>query len=230
MESENHNSSPSDVNIALICLAMVLVTIVVSSFFMFTEPHKENNEPAKTVSESTYIHRTSPPTEPPTTLPVGFYPEDDNSSYIVGSNIPSGYYMLIAKDKYDHTADWVVINENNEDIYSFFQYSTIVRIEDGWDFIMTMCDAYSLDMFDGENNPFEHSGMFRVGIDVPAGTYKIIPTIDKHHAEWAVHEDIDSIDYEKINGSTYEKDVEDIEVTLEEGNILEMRFCILEEN
>ena len=227
MENENHNSSPPDVNIALICLAMVLITFIMGLFFMSTEPHKENNVPVKTVNESTYISRTELPTEPPTTLPIGFYPEDNDY-------IPAGYYIIIAKDKYDYAADWIVATEYESDedngMYSIFQYSSIVKIKDGWYFIMTMCDAYSLDTFNGENNPFEHSGMFRVGIDVPAGTYKIIPTTDKYCAEWAIHEDIDSIDYEKINRSTYDKTAEDIEVTLKDGNILELLYCKLEEN
>lgn len=229
MDNENYNSPPSDVHIALIGLAMVLVTLAVSSFFMFKEPHKESNEPVKTISEVSYV----PQTEPPATMPSGFYPEH---VYIVGDKsapeeyyIPAGYYILVAKDKYDYNADWFVVNENNN-IMSAFQYSSIVKLENDWDFNMTMCDAYSLDTFSGENNPFEHSGMFRVGIDVPAGTYKIIPETDRYYAEWTVHEDIDSINYEEINGITYEKTDEDIEVTLEEGNILELRFCILGEN
>lgn len=230
MDNENYNSPLSDAHIVLICVTMVLSAFIVNLFFIFTEPHKESNESVKVISETSY----APETEPPAILPTGFYPEH---VYRVGDKsvpaeyyMPAGYYMIIANDNYDHSACWSVVNQNSDSINLWFQYSNIVRLENGWNFNMTMCDAYSLDTFDGENNPFEHPGMFRIGIDVPAGTYRIIPTTDQHYEAWAVHENIESVDYEEINRSTYDKTDEDIEVTLKEGNILELRFCIFGEN
>ncbi len=252
MNDENYNRPPSDVHIMMIGIAMAVITGIISIAFMFTEPRKENNKPESSVTEvtenstkSTYVPYTSPPTEPPTTLPAGFYP-DNHDVYSVGADyapeeyyIPEGIYMLIAnndeKEGYvhllgtDHDVNWQELNE------FFFEYSCIVKLEKGWDYIPTYCDAYLLDTFDSygiENNPFKHGGMFRVGIDVPAGTYRVVVTDEQNYRHWAViYNDIDEAvdnDTDKENLLNNET-TESIEIKLKEGNILMLSGSILEE-
>lgn len=238
MNESDHNFHSSYTNI-IVFSAMVVVAIIMR-LAMFYEPHEENNKPVKTEYESPYITETEPPAESPTIKSAGFYPE---SVYVIGDKsapdeyyMPAGYYIIIAKDKYDYSATWDIVNEskNSDDIiYSSFQHSNIVKVADGQILNMDICDAYSLDTFDSygiENSPFEHSGMFRVGTDVPAGTYRIVPENDQHYESWAVHENIDTIDYEKIHRNPYDKTAGNIEVTVEDGNILELFYCRLEKN
>lgn len=251
MNDENYNQPPSDANILLIGIAMAVMTGIVAMTFAFTEPRKENNKPESSVAEvtestteSTYVPYTSPPTEPPTTLPAGFYP-DNQDVYCVGADyapeeyyIPEGIYMLIAnndeKEGYiyllgtDNDVNWQEINEFG------FEYSCIVKLEKGWDFMPEHCDAYSLDTFDSygiENSPFEHGGMFRVGIDVPAGTYRVVVTNEQNYRHWAlIYNDIDEAvdnDTDKENLLNNET-TESIEIELKEGNILMLSGSILE--
>lgn len=249
MNDENYNQPPSDANILLIGIAMAVMTGIVAMTFAFTEPRKENNKPESSVAEvtesitkSTYVPYTSPPTEPPTTLPAGFYP-DNQDVYCVGADyapeeyyIPEGVYMLIANSD-DSEAYFLKsgTEEENwqEEEYQNFQYSCIVKLEKGWDFMPVHCDTYSLDTFDSygiENNPFEHGGMFRVGIDVPAGTYRVVVTDEQNYRHWAViyndiDEAVDNTDKENLlNNET----TESIEIELKEGNILMLSGSILE--
>lgn len=250
MNDENYNRPPSDVHIVLIGIAMAVMTGIVAMTFALIEPKKVNNKPESSVSEvaeSTtqrkYVPYTSPPTEPPTTRPVGFYP-DNRDVYCVGAEyapeeyyMSEGVYMLIANSD-DNEAYFQTIGTDDENWQEMedcnFQYSCIVKLEKGWDFMPIYCDAYSLEYFDSsgmENNPFEHGGMFRVGIDVPAGTYRVVVTGEQNYSNRAlIYDDIDSIEYNlpaESNLLNNETD-ESIEVTLEDGNILDLYGCILE--
>lgn len=254
MNDENYNRPPSDVHIMLIGITMAVVTGIVSIAFMFTEPRKENNKPESSAAEvvesttkSTYVPYTpptEPPTEPPTTLPAGFYP-DNHNVYCVGDDyapeeyyIPEGIYMLIANSDDSEAYFYKMGSEEEnwqEEEYCSFQYSCIVKLEKGWDFITAHFDTYSLDTFDSygiENNPFEHGGMFRVGIDVPAGTYRVVVTDEQDYRHWAViYNDIDEAvdnDTDKDNLLNNET-TESIEIKLKEGNILMLSGSILEE-
>lgn len=146
-------------------------------------------------------------------------------------------YMLIANsddgEAYFHKlgAD----KENWQELVDYnFQYSCILELEKGWDFIPMHCDAYSLEYFDIcgiENSPFEHGGMFRVGIDVPAGTYRVVVTDEQNYnTRVLIHNDIDSIEYNlpAERNLLDNESAESIEITLEDGNILDLYGCILE--
>ncbi len=239
MNEYDHNFHSSYIN--LIIGAMIAVAFIMR-IFISAEPYEKNNKPESSLSESvsreTYVHRTSPPTEPPTTKPAGFYP-DNRDVYCVGAEYaPEEYYMaedcyILVANSDDHEAYFNTIGTDDENWqemeYCNFQYSCIVKLEKGWDFMPVYCDAYSFEYFDNldmENNPFEHGGMFRVGTDVPAGTYRIISEDDEIPALWTVHKNIDSIDYDKIHYDNH--DEEDSEITLKDGEILEMQYCYLE--
>lgn len=236
----NENDRSFQLSVSLIIGAMIAAAVVMR-IFMPSEPYTKNNKPeslSESVPHETYVHYTSPPTEPPSTAPAGFYP-DNRDVYCVGAEyapkeyyMAEGVYMLIA-DSGSHDAYFQKLGadeENWQEIKdSSFQYSCIVKLEKGWDFMPSHCDAYSLEYFDSldmENSPFEHSGMFRVGTDVQAGTYKIIPSDEQKSPLWTVHRNIDSIDYDKIYYDEHDED----EITLKDGEILEIHYCRLEKN
>lgn len=244
MYEDNHNFKSSYIN--LIIGAMVAVAFLMR-LFLPSEPHAEGSEPEGSLSASvpreTYVHCTSPPTEPPTTKPVGFYP-DNRDVYCVGADyapeeyyMPEDVYMLIANsgDSEAHFNKMGTDEENWQEIeYYEFQYSCIVKLEKGWDFMPMHCDAYSLSTFDSygiENSPFEHGGMFRAGIDVPSGTYRVVVTDGQDYRHWAlIYDDIDSIEYNLPAESNLldNESAESIGITLEDGNILELYGCVLE--
>ena len=249
MNDENYNRPPSNVHIMLIGIAMAVVTGIVAIIFMFIEPKKENNKSVRQIiTESTHVPHTSPPTEIPTepmaTSPAGFYPDNHNGYCVGDMYAPEEYYMqediyMLIANSDDCEAYFQTIgtdDDNWQEIKDYrFQYSCIVKLEKGWDFMTAYCDAYSLDTFDDygiENDPFEHGGMFRVGTDVSAGTYRVVVTDEQDNRHWAlIHDDIDSIEYylpaesNLLNNDT----AESIEVTLKNGNILDLYGCILEE-
>ncbi|MCM1132778.1 MAG: hypothetical protein NC340_04835 [Ruminococcus flavefaciens] len=225
----NTNRPPSAGGIIFVALSTAFLALMMMPVISIDtiKSHNRTAEPeraeiSRPVTEPYY--QTEPTTEE---TAEGFYP---NGTYKVGYEIPEGYYILVYNGIYDTYGDagFDVYGYSNE-ISKHFLYSSFVKLEKYSYIDMAWCDAYSLDTFDGENNPFERSGMFRVGTDVPAGTYKVIP-IDERNLPplWTVHEDIDSIDYDEIDFS-YHYYEDDNEVTLKDGEILEMQYCYLEE-
>lgn len=235
---------PSSNEALVSCLVFgVLFTLVIGQVVSVDSPEKSDRKP-----ETSAVVTTAVNTEPYAVTTTAdyrndfpeittqaeytgeYYPQGDN--YNIGNTIPEGYYILIYNGYPDVYGDayWgTYAAPDGEESNSWFQYSSIVKLEGHGYFEMSWCDAYPLEKYTGENNPFEHSGMFRVGVDVEAGTYKVLSPYEDEglKSELAVHEDIDSIDYEKI----YMPDSYEVEeVTLHDGEILEMRFCVLEKN
>ena len=239
MNDKDYNSSPSDVEIILIGIAMAVLTGIVAIVFMFAEPKKVNDKTESSV-KSTYVPYTSPPTEPPSTSPPGFYP-DNRDVYCVGAEYASeeyymaeDVYMLIANSD-DGKAEFMTIGTDEENWQEmeqyYFQHSCIVKLEKGYNFMPTYCDAYSLDIFDDygiENSPFENGGMFRVGIDVPAGNYRIIVQDEQEiYNRVVIYDDIDKIKYsDSPENNLLNKNTS--EITLKDGEILDLYGCLLE--
>lgn len=107
--------------------------------------------------------------------------------YKVGSDMPEGEYVLIgsgsmayfAIDK-DSTGDFDSIVAND-----IFYKRSIVTIKDGQYLEFTDCTAYAFNdapkakLTDG----LLPDGMYKVGIDLPAGEYKVIPDGDTPYIE-----------------------------------------------
>lgn len=234
MDDKNYHKPPSVAGMVSIAISTAFLALIMMPFISMGSDRHSNeryeSEKTETVqSEPDYYDEEEPFTESETEMAEGYYPQGD--SYNIGVDIPEGYYILLYNgvgDTYGDASWEIFATPDGVDSYGHFQYSAFAKLEGHGYFDMSWCDAYSLDTFKGENNPFEHPGMFRVGIDVLAGTYKVVPTTDQGYEQWIVHEDIDSIDYDKINKS-YPDTHEVYEVTLKDGEILEMQFCILEE-
>lgn len=243
MDKDNLRKPPSAGEIVLIAFSTAVLALIMTPFISMKSPTPEKSvkyaDVAKnTTASTTYVTYTSASTEITTTTPAGFYP-DNRDVYCVGDEyapeeyyMAEGVYMLIAESD-DHEAYFQKLGTDDENwqemVDCHFQYSCIVKLEKGWDFIPAYCDAYSLEYFDSldmENSPFEHGGMFRVGTDIPSGTYKIVPSDEQKTPLWTIHKNIDSIDYDKIYCDEHDGN----EITLKDGEILEMQFCCLEKN
>ncbi len=103
--------------------------------------------------------------------------------YKIGSDMPAGEYVLIASDQSyfevdkDSTGqlDSILANDN-------FSNRTIISVSDGQYLKMTDCVAYAF-----QDAPkvqpvggFLSDGMYKVGIDLPAGEYKVTPVGDAY--------------------------------------------------
>lgn len=104
------------------------------------------------------------------------YTRYNSGVYKVGTDIPSGEYILFAQDGYGY---FCVSPDSNQDDITFnenFDYNSIITINDG-----EYLELYSCYAIPVEENPeidLSGPGMFRVGIDIPAGEYKLAATDD----------------------------------------------------
>jgi len=179
---------------------------------------------------SEVLESTESKTEPPRV--EGRY---DEGVYKIGEDIPEGTYILTVSDSnFDdmrREAYYAIYSDPEcNDVISgrWFESSAIVELETDGYIKFSWCEAAAIDDFDGENSPFEHSGMFRCGVDFEAGTYRLVPTTDQGYQMYYVHENVDSIDYDVIYREGNHGFPEGTEVTVKEGEILELSYCILE--
>lgn len=101
--------------------------------------------------------------------------------YKVGTDIPAGEYVLVQDDSTlayfqvssssDGKFESIVANDN-------FDGRSIITVSDGQYLNVTRANIYSIDKAPAINKSAGYltDGMYRVGIDIPAGEYKIVPT------------------------------------------------------
>lgn len=101
--------------------------------------------------------------------------------YKVGTDIPAGEYVLVQNDSTlayfqvssssDGKFESIVANDN-------FDGRSIVTVSDGQYLNVTRANIYSIDKAPAINKSAGYltDGMYRVGVDIPAGEYKIVPT------------------------------------------------------
>lgn len=240
MNDDNYNKPPSTSTICLIAFSIFIIAIIMYFFISngAVESEIERKPPDKisfsttsttstTESAETYYNGWDDNISEPVNNDSTYYPEN---YYNIGNDIPEGYYILVYNknilDTYGDANFTIFGTPDDNDFSGSFQNSAFIKLEGHGYIAMTFCDAYPLETFSGENNPFEKSGMFRVGVDVDEGTYRIVPLYDSLPTLWTVHKDIDSIDYDSCFTDYHEND--DMEVTLHEGEILQTQFCVIE--
>ena len=169
--------------------------------------------------------QTSPSEETPTTQPSEEGSKDNPyraGTYKVGTDCPAGEYLFFSDSSQlayvcassDSNQDNIIENEN-------FSNSFFMTVADGQylqakrcyfvkasDYTITINDDGTLD-----------EGMYRVGVDIPAGEYKL--TADEDKGYWCLYSnstspfDIDEKD--NFEGSTY--------VTVRDGQYLQVKRC-----
>jgi hypothetical protein len=111
---------------------------------------------------------------------VKWYPA---SGYKVGTDIPAGEYYLKATDGSYSSSVGIYSDSGQEDTleYESFTKSHIITIAGGQFFNIKGCKAVSLSEYtpDAADPAAVSDGMYRVGIDIPAGEYKLTATDDK---------------------------------------------------
>lgn len=97
----------------------------------------------------------------------------DSGMYLVGKDIPAGEYAVFAERGLGYMEvdadssgnfDSILCNQN-------FSYNTIVTLEEGRYFSMTGAYAVPFEQADIDTSG---SGMFKIGVNLPAGEYKVV--------------------------------------------------------
>ena len=145
-------------------------------------------------------------------------------TYKVGTDIPAGEYLVFADDigyiesAKDSTGniESIIFNENLDDSHSY------VTLHDGEYFKLQGANMFPVDKApsvtpkDGEYD----DGMYRVGVDIPAGEYKLILDSDTDMGYYGVSKDsthqLDSIiTNENVQADTY--------LTLSDGQYVKLQ-------
>ena len=142
--------------------------------------------------------------------------------YKVGNDIPSGEYIFVA----DSGAAYVCVsNDSNQDDIienENFNYTYIITVSDGQYLQAKRCSFVTADdhtLTINDDGSF-HSGMYRVGVDIAPGEYKLIAE-DSDQAYYCIYNNsavpLDIVNNDIFEGSTY--------VTVQEGQYLLIKRC-----
>lgn len=181
----------------------------------------QTEEAAQAASESVVTEEMQP--EPTQTPAVTRY---DSGMYLVGQDIPAGEYAVFAERGMAYMEvdsdssgnfDSILCNEN-------FDYNTIVTLEEGRYFSMT--GAYAVPFEEAEIDT-SGNGMFKVGVNIPAGEYKIVVDEDSgagmgylEVATDSSHDFTSIRTNDNIESSTY--------ISVNEGEYLTLNRCHIE--
>jgi len=137
----------------------------------------------------------------------------NSGTYVVGTDIPAGEYVLIA----DMTGYFERAADASGEISSIsangnFTTNTIVTISDGEYFIFSGATAYSIDQAPALDTT--QQGMFKVGKDIPAGDYTI-------HSDGTGTVEISSDSTHNINSTLSKEEFQgDKTITVSDGQYL----------
>lgn len=162
-----------------------------------------------------------------------------SGTYQIGVDIPEGLYIFIPDMADGHGVQGVYsdpeCNNQISSAYVHFDGSRIAEISGRGYLDFSWATAYNLDMHpEIVNDPYETDGMFIVGRDIPAGTYTLAGYGEyAEYAEWYIYSSINAVGaILKESGVINESDgwCENItnEITLNDGELLELRNCIIE--
>lgn len=174
------------------------------------------------VSDSLSVEETEPEPTP--------FPEPtryDSGMYLVGKDIPAGEYAIFAERSLGYMEVASDSSGNFESILcnANFSYNTIVTLEDGRYF--SMSGAYAVPMEEAQIDT-SGSGMFKVGVNISAGEYKVVVDEDASMglgyleiASDSNHDFASIRTNENIESSTY--------ISVNEGEYLTLNDCHIEQ-
>lgn len=203
--------------LALLLCAVLLLTAC-------TAPPPETTAPPTTQP----VETTAPPepTVPPTTVPPETAPlgSIDNpympGMYKVGSDLPAGEYCFVASGGSGYGC--VSADSNKDDIIEneMFEHTWFVTVSDGQYLEASRCAfvvAADVVLLIEDDGSFTE-GMYRVGIDIPAGEYKLTSADGGYYC---IYENsippFDIVSNDLFDGSSY--------VTVKDGQYLKISDC-----
>lgn len=178
-------------------------------------------------NNSSNIEPTDTPTEAPTEPPTEKITTYSAGTYKVGSDIPAGEYCIYCVSDIggyysvneDSKGDSIIGNDN-------FDYNAFVTIYDGQYLELSRAMAVPVSAIDGVSYKIDTSktGTFRVGIDIPAGEYKLINDSELG-GYYCVYNnsnpDADIVTNDNFEGQTY--------ITVSDGQYLLLSRCKIEQ-
>lgn len=166
----------------------------------------------------------------------------ESGDYTVGEGIDAGEYIFVAEeismygdgeseeDEYIPSFYAGVYEEANEEDpvrTGWYQMSTYMKLEDEQHLHFSWAKAYPVDSYEGENDPFEHAGMFLVGRDVKPGTYSFDLLTDQGYESYTIYDSIDEVMADNgFDGHHYGIDKDD-KVELRNGQYIQLEWCRL---
>lgn len=155
----------------------ILVIIGAIGSLLGDKSDKEKNDGSKITTES----NSKPETKK----------EDENKikagNYKVGQDMPAGEYIIISSKGLGYvevtkdssgTLDSIVMNDN-------VQGNTIITVKDGQYVNLKSADMYAFDKTPSlkPEDGIYKSGMYKVGVHIPAGEYKVVPDSNMGYIE-----------------------------------------------
>lgn len=139
-----------------------------------------------------------------------------SGQYKVGTDIPSGEYVLFASDgkgyfclSSDGNADDIIVNDN-------FEYNSILTINDGEYLNLTRC--YAIPIAENPTVETTQTGMFLVGKHIPAGEYKLDAGSDSgYYCIYSSSRQDNIVSNDNFDGQRY--------VTVSDGQYLLLSRC-----
>jgi len=145
-------------------------------------------------------------------------------TYKVGTDIPSGEYCIYSTSNIsgyysvnaDSKGDSIIGNDN-------FVYNAFVTVSDGQYLELSRAIAVPVSEIDGVTYKIDTSGSgtFRVGIDIPAGEYKLINEGEDYSGYYCVYNDSEPdtriVSNDNFEGQTY--------ITVSDGQYLLLSRC-----
>lgn len=159
---------------------------------------------------------------------VDYYPMGE---YVVGVDIPAGEYLIVADNFSDipNACIGLYDKEMEQIISTWFQNTFYVNIEAGQYLHISWCTAVDLSQNIVDNNPFERAGMFKVGTDVKAGTYRIKAAEIENPYYFTVYDNLYEYNALKKYTETLEYEIKDREkvITVVDGQYIELENCVI---
>ncbi len=153
--------------------------------------------------------------------------------YEVGSEVPPGEYVVMSNGSAAapdfHMAVYTSSSQSEESrLYGgWYSNCKYVILEEGQYVELTHAVLYDPVKNELPLDPFSADGMYKVGTDLAPGTYTVKSISDQYTGDLIIYSSINAIapvtrDFEFVDTG------ESKEVTLAEGEYIEMRFCCLE--
>lgn len=143
----------------------------------------------------------------------------ESGQYKVGTDIPAGEYVIFADGgpgyfevTVDANGDDIIANEN-------FEYNSIMTIVDGE--YLKLSRAYAVPIEDVESLPMDTADMFKIGVFLPAGEYKVVSDSDSgYYCIYGDNRQGDIIANDNFDGQSY--------LTVSDGQYLVLSRCHIE--
>jgi hypothetical protein len=150
----------------------------------------------------------------------------DGELLVVGNDIPEGEYFLYSSESGEGRMAVGNIEQGDAVCYSDISDSLYLTLKEGEVILLKECELYLLEEPFGLNNPYENSGMFKVGFDIEAGAYEFVPCGNGEQSCVRVHKE--SV-YDMYSFSRNPVSVNET-IVVEDGDYLELRNCVLKKN